>query len=310
MAGVLGAIGSLAGGIGGLVGGFSDAFGGGSDTPTLNTLPSLANILSPGIRVRNAFNRTSLEPRGQFPRISRQLLGIGGTLGGLGDSILGTRSSLVPIGAGLRGLQGDLADLQSQVAPGFGRLTEARVRAIRDARAESIGNIRESLGRRGVLGSSFAQDATARATLAFAQQEEEARAEAIIQEIGLSRQIIQDRMSNFGQQIGLAQVDADLIGKAALQYVAQSSILSQHLDRELTMVGMAANIRQGINALAQDQGFARAQLEALAQAWQSSAETAFFKNLGGTLGQIGGALEGLLNRGGGDTGLITGTQLV
>ena len=77
---------------------------------------------------------------------------------------------------------------RAEIRPGFGRLTEARVQAIRDRRAQAVGNLRESLTRRNVLGASFAQDAIARTELEFAQEEERARAQSFLEELQLEQQ--------------------------------------------------------------------------------------------------------------------------
>lgn len=83
-----------------------------------------------------------------------------------------------------------LRDLRSQVAPGFGDLTQARVKAIRDAGARTVGNLRQELGKRRVAGSSFAEREISATEATFAREEERARAEAKVQEIALTDQLI------------------------------------------------------------------------------------------------------------------------
>jgi len=83
-----------------------------------------------------------------------------------------------------------LRSLREQVAPGFGDLTRARVKAIRDAGSRTVGNLREELGKRRVAGSSFAEREIASTEALFAQEEERARAEAKVQEIALTDQLI------------------------------------------------------------------------------------------------------------------------
>jgi hypothetical protein len=84
----------------------------------------------------------------------------------------------------------ELRDLRPQVAPGFGRLTKSRVEAIRGAGRRAVGNLREELSRRRVLGSSFAQREVASTEAEFGRQEEMARAESFLSELDLTNQLI------------------------------------------------------------------------------------------------------------------------
>jgi len=124
-------------------------------------------------------------------------------LQGAAEGVGGLRSQLGPLRTGLQGLQSGLQGLRDELRPGFGRLTEARLKQIRDAQHESVGGLREALGRRGVLGSSFANDAIQRSNLAFAQESEKAAAESVIQETEMQRALIADQTANFGAQLGL-----------------------------------------------------------------------------------------------------------
>lgn len=211
-----------------------------------------------------------------------QLMGIGNRLGGLADSIGGLRSQLNPIRGGLTGIGGDLRGLQDQVVPGFGALTQARVNSIRNQMAESVGNLRESLGRRGVLGSSFASDAQSRTEMAFGQAEGEARAQSKIEEINATSAILQQRAQNFAQQLGLTEVDANLFAQQIPALVAQAQITSQQMDRELQELAIAGNIRNGVSAVVQQQAIMSAQLDMMRQA-----------QLGYGVSKLGGALEGM-----------------
>jgi hypothetical protein len=89
-----------------------------------------------------------------------------------------------------RGLR-DIDALRSEVRPGFGRFTDAAVRSIRNARRSALGDIRDQLARRRVLGSSFGQDAVARASAEFGLAEDKARAGALLNEIATSSQLLE-----------------------------------------------------------------------------------------------------------------------
>lgn len=215
-----------------------------------------------------------------------RLTGLADQMGTSAGEIAGLRPGIAELRTGLRGLNFDLGTLRSQVQPGFGRLTEARVTAIRDAAAESIGNLRDSLARRNVLGSSFANDAFSRTRLAFAQEEEKARAESALQEIQLSTQLLQEQAANYGQQLGLLQEDRINIAQQATIYQSQAQILANQMDRELQEFAIASNALNGVQSAVNQQAVAQSQLDALA-----SAQTSF--NRGFALQQLPGLAGGL-----------------
>lgn len=89
--------------------------------------------------------------------------------------------------SGLSGSFGNLASrlntLAGQVVPGYGDLTNTLVQTNENNRRRAIGNLRENLQRRRVLGSSFGQDSLARAEMEFNQNEQAIRAQAFLQEL-------------------------------------------------------------------------------------------------------------------------------
>jgi len=88
------------------------------------------------------------------------------------------------------GAASDLGALRPMLAPGFGRMTTEGVRAIEDQRRSTVGNLRENLGRRRVLGSSFASDDISRTNAEFAKKDAQFRAETTLQEIQATEQLI------------------------------------------------------------------------------------------------------------------------
>lgn len=158
----------------------------------------------------------------------------------------------------------EIGALKPLVAPGFGRLTQAGVAAIENQRRSTVGDLRENLQRRRVLGSSFAADDVSRTNAEFAQKEAEFRAEATLQEIQATEKLITAQyqtsiegakaiidQGNFETQIGaelsrqytqvmgeLAKYEASLLrdeadGQAALL----SALLSSGLGGGLSGVG-------------------------------------------------------------------------
>jgi hypothetical protein len=145
------------------------------------------------------------------------------------------------VGSGVEARRG-FSRLRGQVRPGFGRLTQSRVEAIRGAGERTVGNLREELSRRRVAGSSFAQREIASTEAEFGRLEEQSRAEALIQEIGLTGQLI-------GQEF-----------QSALQTILP--ILKQLNIESSIAAGLATNASAQINANLVAQGEAQAAQQA------------------------------------------------
>lgn len=107
--------------------------------------------------------------------------------------------------------------LRSRVAPGVSDLRRARLEEIENARVQAIGNLRENLSRRRVLGSSFGQDAATRAEAEFAGARERVSAESFLQELEMSNQLIQQefasRRASFQTGLDELNLQADLAAK-------------------------------------------------------------------------------------------------
>ena len=152
--------------------------------------------------------------------------------GGLSSSFSGSTLSVAPTAerlatvgnvAGAFGAQADqLNALRPALAPGISGLRTARLNEVENARLAAVGNLRENLQRRRVLGSSFGQDALARAEAEFAQQRERVAGESFLQEFeGTVNLINQEFTARRGQfqtfldELNLeASVAASLAGKA------------------------------------------------------------------------------------------------
>lgn len=172
----------------------------------------------------------------------------------------------------------DLLGLRSEVRPGFGRLTEARVRAIERASDKATGNLREQFGARNVLGSSFAAREEAGLAAEFGEREEEARAQGIIDEIGATLGIDQTLLQVAeGQRRTLA---------AKLQAIrTRLGAVQTKIQTDLAEAGLAANIQQNVLDLAARVAQAQAGLEAQAAADRGAAVAGIF---GGAEQIIGG----------------------
>lgn len=96
--------------------------------------------------------------------------------------------------------QGWMTDLQNtfsgyqnllpQVAPGFGALSQLAATTIEGQRQSAESTLRGELGRRQMLGSSFAQDTLSRQNSDYAYQSFAAQANAKIQELNMTQSIL------------------------------------------------------------------------------------------------------------------------
>lgn len=90
---------------------------------------------------------------------------------------------------------GEIGNLLPLVSPGFGNITKSRVQAVKDAARRSVGNLSDTLSRRRVFGSSFGQDAIARAEAEFGKKEAEVRARSFLEELDLTTQLIEKKFN-------------------------------------------------------------------------------------------------------------------
>jgi hypothetical protein len=149
--------------------------------------------------------------------------------GGLSSSLSGDNLSISPsaerlglvsnLAGGFGGEADALARLRSRIQPGFSDLRASRLKEIEDARTAAIGNLRENMARRRVQGSSFGQDALARAELEFGQAREKTAAESMLQELEASNQLIQQefaaRRGQFETGLNDLNLQADVATKLA-----------------------------------------------------------------------------------------------
>jgi len=160
-------MGSIVSGIGNLGEGVSDLFLGDYQETAKNlSNDSLYSITTPG---------SSLIPSGKQWTLTRSPE-LQNTISGLSGAYMDASN--------------EFGDLKGVVEPGFGRLTEAGVRAIRDARRSELSDLRKNLSRRRVLGSSFAQDDRNRTMAEWQKREDQFRTQAFIQEMQMKEQLI------------------------------------------------------------------------------------------------------------------------
>ena len=143
--------------------------------------------------------------------------GLRATASGQGVNVASdpARSSIVSRLSQTFGDQEDvLRGLRDRVAPGVSDLRASRLQAVEDARNRSIGNLRENLQRRRVLGSSFGADAIGRQEAEFAREAERVEAESFLQELDLTQQLLaqetQARANSFNVRLNELNLQTDL----------------------------------------------------------------------------------------------------
>jgi len=141
----------------------------------------------------------------------------------------GTTDALSGISGAFQNQAAELGALQPLVEPGFGRLTEAGIRAVRDARRSSIGDLKQNLARRRVSGSSFGADDIARTNAEFSKKEKEFASEAFVKELALSNELINQKATaqanSFLQALSQANIESNI---AATMATGVTSVLSNN----------------------------------------------------------------------------------
>lgn len=177
------------------------------------------------------------------------VLGIAG--GGLTGGRVGNTISVLP-DAGRVGLvsglqqsysqQGqDVRGLMAKVAPGYGDLTKSALANIEADRNRTIGDLRDNLQRRRVLGSSFATDALARADAEFALKKEQVRSEAFLKELDATSQLMQQAHAADQASFNAGLTELNLEGNVALELARYgTAALSQNAQVQAQLLSQAA----------------------------------------------------------------------
>jgi len=167
---------------------------------------------------------------------SRQSQQIADQFGSLAGGTGGYASELAGLGGDVAGLRARLGALAEGVDPATGRLRSAVANTYATQAAEATGNLRESLSRRGVLGSSFANDAEARIAQQFGQQEAMTQAQVESESIKMAQSLLETDARLVSQQ-------ADLIAKR----VGLDEFSSAQLSKQLTAIRQSSDvIREGV----------------------------------------------------------------
>ena len=125
--------------------------------------------------------------------------------------------------AAVQGMSGALANkasefglLREEVRPGFGRLTASRLAELEDARRRRIGDVRQSLSRRRILGSNFARDEISREELAFTKERDRISAESFLAELAASVDLVGQQFDAQAQSFQVQLDELNLETQVAL----------------------------------------------------------------------------------------------
>ena len=174
----------------------------------------------------------------------------------------------------------NLAELRGEVRPGFGRFTEAGIKALERSRGAALGTAREQLQRRRIQGSSFGAAQLTSIEQKFAEQEETFRADAILREINTTFRIIDEEFK----------------------------VKTQNLKFELDELGLAINLTQTVLQVASDQArIDKANAVLAAQGEADFASGIIGDIFGGGFGEDSeiGKIASFVTGGGGSSGVDT-----
>lgn len=192
-------------------------------------LSGAADLVGAAGDVYSAFRK----PPGQINPLNAGFQGLQTTPGyNFGGGVLTRREGPTAVRAGLQGLQGKIQGLQGEVRPGFGRLTESGVQAIRQKAAEASGNLRANLARRGLAGASFASDLQTRLDAEYGQLENQFRTQAFQEEMGATAALLDQEHNTILSQL---QQDFGELGTATafLSGVKQAAVNQKQIAAQL-----------------------------------------------------------------------------
>lgn len=160
---------------------------------------------------------------------------------------------------------GDIAGLRSQFTPGFSNLRQSLMTDLGNQRTQALGNLRDNLAQRRVLGSSFAQNSLTNSDMAYQQGIQQISTQTFMQELGAQQQLIQQ------------------------QYTAARGQFQTHLDEMNLEAGIATNLTSQATQALTSAATTQAQLDmqaSIANQKQNSDMASGFGKLLGTLGGI------------------------
>ena len=127
----------------------------------------------------------------------------------------GNRSGLISdISSNFRNLGDVFGGLRSTVAPGFNDMLASRLSSLGDTATKAIGDLRQNLASRRILGSSFGQDTLGRLNAEFGRQRDAIVADNFLKSLEASTQLVKQQYdaynSDFQNKIGELNLEANI----------------------------------------------------------------------------------------------------
>lgn len=113
---------------------------------------------------------------------------------------LGRDSAVGDVADAFRAFGDETGALRSTVAPGFNSLLAARLNDLNDMSRSAIGNLRENLSARRVLGSSFGQDTLTRANAEFSKQRDAVVADNFLKSLDANNKLLVQQYDAYNKQ--------------------------------------------------------------------------------------------------------------
>lgn len=142
-----------------------------------------------------------------------------------------------------RALAGNLEANRARFATGFTEFTRSRLQDVENARARTVGNLRSDLGRRAVLGASFAQDAITRTELEFVQQADRVRAEAEVAEFQLDLENLKVQQEQNRFQLGRELKELEL-SFSFIEGINRAIIARDEIEAQLEIARLGRNTQR------------------------------------------------------------------
>jgi orotidine-5'-phosphate decarboxylase len=143
-----------------------------------------------------------------------------------------------------------LGELAAQIKPGASALREAQLSDIENSRRSAIGDLKDNLNRRRVLGSSFAQDAIVRASKDYDQQRAKVIAETYMTELEATHQLTNEQFEatrnqydTFLKESNLQAGIAGELAAKATDVMASATQLKAKLLASLAGVGVESQAK-------------------------------------------------------------------
>ncbi|HEY6019657.1 MAG TPA: hypothetical protein VIY48_07080 [Candidatus Paceibacterota bacterium] len=242
----------------------------------LDNLSNVQDIVNPMQNLADKIGSQGITP------LSFSTPGYGITVNNNGGSLTrtpGTQGWMDALKSGLGTDEAGYNTLLSQIAPGFGLLTQSRLADINNQATAALGNLKSQLAKRRVLGASFADSQLTGLKAQYDQMRQQALAESITQEMQMTQDALKQRTdarnATISQALSQIQFEGNLGGQLTGQVLSSMNDLSKlqadllQSAAQLQVQAKVANM-QGTTGLNQQAIGNLPDLAAITADWQSA----------------------------------------